>query len=161
MSEKRLQCRGINITTVGSAKLLSHKLIFHKVSIDGSGKCDIYYTNNNLDITYGVVFQIHEKDKNLLDSIEGKGSGYEEKNITVYLINSEKPLEVFTYYATNIDDSLIPYCWYKKHVLLGAENNHLPEDYIEYIKNIPCNKDPDNNREVKELSIYKSNCKNK
>jgi len=35
-----------------------------------------------------------------------------------------------TYFATDIEKSVIPYHWYKQHVLRGALEHNLPRDYI-------------------------------
>jgi gamma-glutamylcyclotransferase len=76
-----------------------------------------------------VLFDISASEKVTLDRKEGLGYGYEKKIFTVILENGDQ-IEATTYYATQIDSSLKLYQRYKEHVLLGAEENKLPIDYI-------------------------------
>ena len=64
-------------------------------------------------------------------------------------------VEAFSYYATHIDVGLKPLCWYKEHVLRGAMENNLPEDYIRMIEAIEHIDDVDTERRESELSIYR------
>ena len=55
-----------------------------------------------------------------------------------------------TYFAdsTHVDENLRPYFWYKEFVTKGAEEHHLPQDYIDlYINIVPGVADPDAARE--------------
>jgi len=152
MSSRRLH-RRINATKIGNAKLLKHQLRFHKVGKkDGTGKCDIFFTNSLNDYTYGVVFEIEDKDKETLDHIEGKGYGYDSIKITVEM--EEGSVQAYTYIATDIDEAVQPFDWYKEHVLRGAIENAFETTYIEMIKSIPTIMDVDSNRKKDELSIY-------
>lgn len=101
---------------------------------------------------YGVVFEIASSEKSELDKKEGLGRGYGEKQVTV-LSSSGEELEVVTYYATNIDETLKPCDWYKEHVLRGAKEHSLPTDYLEEIMAIESVPDPDNYEN--EMQIYK------
>ena len=110
------------------------------------------------DITPRLVVRFYNNDipdeeKTKLDEIEGLGFGYEEKIVSVELHNGEI-VEVFTYYATNIDPNLKPLHWYKEHVLIGARENGLPEEYIKKIEIVESISDADVARHEKELSIY-------
>lgn len=154
MSLNRIIERIPSAKVVGIGILKKHQLKFHKISIkDGSGKCNIYENGEAGSEVFGVVFDIDENEKRLLDKAEGLGSGYEQKEIEVYLSNGEK-IKVFTYYATNIDESLKPYSWYREHVVRGAKENYLPEDYIFAIESTEAVEDPVRSRHEKELSIY-------
>jgi len=141
--------------TVSTARLHGHRLKFHKRSLDGSAKCDIEHTQNNADIVHGVAYQVYTREKITLDSYEGLGIGYAEKQVTIVLPDN-RVLEAVTYYATTIDASLLPYHWYKEHVLRGAREHKLPERYIQTIESIPSIPDPDPDNHLKELSIYGS-----
>lgn len=137
-----------------SAKLLStgilfeHKLIFHKISYDGSGKCDAYQTNNDCDHLYGVIYEIPKHEKYNLDIAEGLGLGYEEKNVSIYVNSKKTIVDAITYYATEIHASLKPYCWYKNFVVQGAIENCLPEEYIDTLRNAESIKDSDIKRTI-------------
>jgi hypothetical protein len=45
--------------------------------------------------------------------------------------------------------------WYKEHVIRGAIENELPEEYIKVIDTVDTITDPDIERHDKELSIYR------
>ncbi len=155
MSIKRITARAPSAIVDTSASLKGHALKFHKRSHkDGSAKCDIVETSNENDIVWGVVFDIDDSEKINLDSVEGLGQGYEEKEIEVIGMNGET-LYAFTYYATDIAINLKPYTWYKEHVLRGARENNLPAEYIILIEKVEAILDLDRDRHDNELSIYR------
>ena len=156
MSLSRIKSRISSAVPVGTHYLPQHNLCFHKASKDGSGKCDAFKTKNKDDFVWGRLYEIDSSDKEKLDGFEGLGYGYEIKDVIVF---DESGLyhKAFTYYATDIDENLIPYSWYKQHVIYGAQEAKLSDDYIEKIKQYPEKKDTDNEREKKELAIYNQN----
>ena len=152
MSAKRLLHR-ISAYKIGVARLTEHRLCFHKASeADGSAKCDILHTGNPDDFILGVVYEIEESQKPILDSIEGLGFGYDIKTVAVTM--GSKSLDAFTYYAISINPSLKPFAWYKQHVLVGAMENSMPSDYIQGISDVEAVSDNDSERRNQELSIY-------
>jgi hypothetical protein len=100
-----------------------------------------------------VVFDISEDEKPILDTKEGLGNGYDEKSVPLTL-RGEGVVHAYTYFATHIDASLRPYEWYKYHVLHGAKENGLPEEYIRTINSIESIEDPDKKRHKLEMGIY-------
>lgn len=130
---------------VGVAILEGHTLRFHKKSTDESGKGDAWETGDSEDIVWGVVFELNESDKGELDKAEGLGWGYEEKTVDLKMDNGESTKAV-TYYATNIDEDMVPYTWYKKQVLYGAVEHGLPDGYIKMIERVETKDDPDERR---------------
>lgn len=136
MSIKRLRSRVPSCRFISTAVLYKHTLRFHKVSKDGSGKADAYFTNCVDDYIYGVVFYISRIDKPALNKAEGKRYGYNQKQITVHDMDNAS-MRVFTYYATHIDADVKPFSWYKKLVLTGAKHYNLPDDYIASIAAVP------------------------
>lgn len=153
MSVKRLQSRISSAQKIEVAKLYKHDLRFHKVSKkDGSGKCDIFETNDTEHFVIGVVYKIDPLEKPMLDKFEGLGYGYEEKQISVEM--NRDIVSAFTYYATNIDQDLKPLHWYKEHVLRGAHENGLPGCYIKKIEMVESIDDIDRERHKREVEIY-------
>ena len=153
MSFKRLKARISNITRLGVAVLYGHELRFHKVSLnDGSGKCDIFETNDPQHRVLGVVYEIDPRNKLTLDRYEGVGHGYEIKWVAIEMEGEQ--LTAFTYYATHTDQGLRPLHWYKEHVLIGARENKLPEQYINKIELVESIDDHDTERHARELEIY-------
>lgn len=153
MSAKRLNNR-IKAAKFANGKLLGHTLKFHKISSDGSGKCDAFETKNLDDYVLGVIYEIDKDDLEQLDRFEAKSKGYERKEVEIILENMSK-ISAITYYATNINYTLSPYDWYKYHVLHGAIENKFDETYIKFIESISSISDPDTKRNTKELEIYK------
>ncbi len=154
MSIIRIQDRVPSARPVVVAKLPKHKLRFHKVSIDGSGKCDAEETEDPNDYVFGVLFDISDSEKPALDRKEGLGAGYNEKEVEVVTTDG-RAMKSVMYFATNIDSSRRPYTWYKNHVLMGAKENGLPEEYISKIEAVIADDDPDRERSECELSIYR------
>ena len=81
------------------------------------------------------------------------GQRFADKSIEL-ITKSGQALSGFTYYALIIDETMIPYHWYKEHVLRGAMEHELPEEYVESIRQTPSKMDPDYIRRERELAIY-------
>ena len=153
MSVKRFKDRVPSAETKCIATLKGHELRFHKKSKDGSGKCDAYETSNPAHAVIGVVFKILETEKPQLDTKEGLGHGYDQK-LVILTTEAGEAIKAVTYYATKVDSNLKPYQWYLHHVLIGAEENGLPEDYVQNIRSISSIADPKTERHDREMAIY-------
>lgn len=136
------------------AILRCHRLKFHKISKDGSGKCDIELASA-ADVVWGRVYEIKDKEKERLDCVEALNYGYWDKHVTVEL-DCGSTVRAVTYYAdhTKTNPCLKPYTWYKTHVLIGAKEAYLPADYIKRIEAIEAMQDRNTCREADELKIY-------
>ena len=115
------------------ATLKEHDLRFHKVSKDGSGKADAFFTGNDSDFVMGVVYQISRQHKPDLDAFEGRPNHYEMKWVDV-VDEDGNVFKVFTYVAQIIDATYIPFEFYKAMVVNGAIENGLPKTYIKKLK---------------------------
>jgi len=155
MSIKRLQSRVPSAQFISISVLQNHDLRFHKKSDDGSGKCDAYKTGSPEDRVWGVVFEIDAAEKDVLDEKESLGYGYDEKKVTLVAPAGET-ITAFTYYAIRIAQQLKPYRWYLHHVLIGAEENRLPREYVDRIRQVESIEDPNAERGKKEMAIYLS-----
>ena len=153
MSTLRLRHRTPSACALGIARLPEHRLMFHKVSGDRSGKCDIEHTGLETDSVLGVVYELASVEKPVLDQFEDLGSGYDEKQVSVLAANGNS-LAAFTYYALRTDPSLKPYDWYKFHLLYGAQEHGFPVEYLQQIENTESLPDPDRERHLTELAIY-------
>lgn len=153
MSQKRLQKRVPSATKIGKYYLDRHKLCFHKASEDGSAKCDALFTDDSSDIIIGALFQMDESERTYLDNVEGLGNGYDDKYVQV---SCEKGIytEALIYVATHIDKNLQPYSWYLNHVIIGAIETGLPDNYVSTLKQISSIDDPDHTRDLFERQIY-------
>lgn len=136
----RLTARTPSARLVGTAYLSDWSLRFHKRSVDTSGKCSIHEGSSGLFV---AVYQMSTADKQELDRIEGVGSGYSNGQIIV-----PKFGECATYLAaeSHIDESLVPYDWYKELVLLGCRELGFAADYVRRIERITVTQDSDPKR---------------
>jgi len=153
MSVKRLTHRVPSARVHAVGNLTHHQLHFHKSSRDGSAKCNVALSDDPRDCVIGVVFTIKASEKIILDRIEGLGCGYKVKTVSVALMTGEV-VDAFIYIADDIDERLLPYHWYKEHVLTGAKENELPDHYVEQIEAVVSIDDPDQARHDLELAIY-------
>ena len=154
MSLARLAQRTPSARRIGVAELTGHRLRFHKVGhLDGSGKCDAERTGLVTDRVIGVVYEIDASEKALLDGYEGVGRGYEVEQASVTFTDGVV-CAAFVYIATHTDPAVVPFHWYKLHVMTGARENRLPADYIEMIEQVRSIGDPDPQRHLRETALY-------
>lgn len=155
MSSRRLRARVPSARVIGTATLGRHRLAFHKFShVDFSAKCDACESEHTSDSVIGVLYRLHGSEKPALDRVEGLGIGYEEKRIRVR--TDDGHVEAFMYAATRIDPEIKPYHWYKEHVLRGAQEHALPNDYLLFINGFESVDDPDAERHRHEMNIYRT-----
>jgi gamma-glutamylcyclotransferase len=137
MSSRRITERCPNSVFIGVAKVSGWKLVFNKRSKDGSGKANLVYIGGD-NLVWGVIWDISEGDKVLLDKAEGLGWGYDE--FKLFVINDlGEEIECVCYISTNekyLDKGLKPYDWYKEFCLEGAREHSIPEDYILTIESV-------------------------
>jgi gamma-glutamylcyclotransferase len=152
MSVRRLVARVPSARVVATGFVSGCRLVFDKASKDGSGKCDCESTGVAGDRVYGVIFGVVLHERVVLDRFEGTGAGYEPKTVKVDTIGGA--LDALTYVATNKRFGLMPYHWYKQHVLIGAREADLPADYIRAIEAVASADDPEYVRAEKEASMY-------
>ncbi len=157
MHSRRLRAseRAPSAVTIGIGFVQGRRLTFDKVSQDGSGKCDIEFTNNPNDRAYGVLFKILSAEKPKLDKAEGVGNGYKEQNIRVVTSNGESV--AITYVATTKDPTLRPYHWYKALVVAGAVEHGLPNAYVEWLRTFESQADPNTKRRAENEALLFSN----
>ena len=151
MFARRLAARTPSAVRITTAFIKGRRLTFDKVSTDGSGKCDIEATGNPADRVYGVLFRIATAEEGALDEAEGLGHGYRKDEITV--VTSEGTVAVMAYIAIEKDPKRRPYDWYKAFVLQGAVENALPAAYIESIRAVPSQTDPDTTRRARNEAL--------
>ncbi|MEW6982536.1 gamma-glutamylcyclotransferase family protein [Colwelliaceae bacterium 6471] len=153
MSLARLQQRVPSAKRIAVVFLEQHQLRFHKLSLDGSGKCDAYLTGETNDLVIGTLYEIDGKEKWALDEAEGLGHGYDIKNVQVRT-NSGEIIDAFTYYAIRIEPSSKPYSWYLNHVITGAKEINIPPAYLAKILAIESIEDHDRQRDANERAIH-------
>lgn len=153
LSTARLRQRVASARPLAVASLPRHRLAFHKIGRDGSAKCDARHTDDPRDLVVGVLFDVAADHYAALDAAEGRGAGY-ERDMVVVLTRDGAQRTAFTYRATHIDPTLLPFDWYLAHVLRGAAEHALPVDYLVRLRRVPSIVDPDPHRAARERSIY-------
>jgi len=153
MCTNRLRSRIPSFKFYIVATLKRYELKFHKRSTDGSGKCNAYYTGNDDNDVFGVVFEIDDVEKSKLDEAEGVGHGYHETPIEVITANGLVHAYMYVSDPDSINDSLIPYTWYKDFVVNGAKQHRLPKEYIRNLETVEACSDTDKNREARKRSL--------
>lgn len=154
MSSMRLRARVPSARVIGSGVLPGHQLVWHKVSVDGSGKCDVIASDTPDAAVHGVIYAIDQSEKATLDRAEGLGKGYEERQVVV-LVGGVSYVATM-YCATRKDPSLKPYSWYKAHVLAGAREHKLPSAYIAVLETVEAQQDPDASRHEVQMVLVHS-----
>jgi len=153
MLSSRIQERCPSARALGVAELHGHELKWHKRSKDESGKCDVVQAKGKKQIVYGALFEIAASEKSELDTAEGLGNGYEEKQVQVLF--EGKPRTVALYAATKTDSALRPYTWYKAFVVAGAKEHKLPSEYIHQLEAVEATQDPDRKRHERNTQLLK------
>ena len=156
-----LQARCSSAQAIGIAVAAGHCLKFSKRSKDNSGKATLNKVGEPGQKAYGVLFEINNGDLPDLDSVEGKGSGYNRfDNFSVTLLADGKladgkQVQVKTYIASAdvIDPDLKPYGWYQALVIQGALQHELPEAYIASLRQFVSIIDPEPYRKTRKKAI--------
>ena len=97
-----------------------------------------------------AVYELSASDKQLLDRIEGVGKGYTDVTIDVPGFG-----RCATYIAAEsyVDETLVPYDWYREMVLLGCRELALPQDYVARIERVAARPDPEPQRQAENWRI--------
>lgn len=151
-----LQARCSSAQAIGIAVAAGHCLKFSKRSKDNSGKATLNKVGELGRKAYGVLFEINNGDLPDLDSVEGKGSGYNRfDNFSVTVLADGKQIQVKIYIASAdaIDPDLKPYDWYQALVIQGALQHELPEVYIASLREFVSIADPEPNRKKRKKAI--------
>ncbi|WP_164885006.1 gamma-glutamylcyclotransferase family protein [Rubrivivax rivuli] len=151
MLTARLRERVSSARPVGTACLPGFSLHWHKVSVDGSGKCDVVEDATSGACVWGVVFAIESAQKDSLDKSEGLGNGYGDRKISVMLGGAT--LTAQAYVATRTDVAYLPYDWYKALVVAGAHEHALPPHYVAALEAQPFTVDANEERRRKNLLL--------
>jgi len=130
MLSKRMRKRIPDAEVVGTASLFGWKFVWDKISKDNSAKANLLAEDGNR--VWGVVYRLPDQQVQNLDNVEG---GYQRINVIVEPVNGNK-MPAVTYISDNRAADLLPYDWYKKIVLDGAQVHSLPTDYISTIMKV-------------------------
>jgi hypothetical protein len=133
--------RAPSARAVAVGTLPGRRLRFHKLGLDGSGKCDAELTEVSADEVHGVLFEIDRRDKLVLDRLECTGGGYATIAVSVQLAHDN--VAASTYVAQRTSSDVMPFDWYKALVIAGALEHELPAEYIAALRAVAAVGDPD------------------
>src|SRR5699024_10344536 len=127
----RLLRRVPSARLLGIGRLPGHCLRFHLRVEDGSGKCNAMSVDDPAQVVWGAVYRIDAMEKPLLDAAESLDCHYRIAQVRIDAAGGGC-WETFTYCAVPrwIDDTAIPYHWYKRFELAGARQKELPAPYV-------------------------------
>jgi gamma-glutamylcyclotransferase (GGCT)/AIG2-like uncharacterized protein YtfP len=140
----RMKARVLSAKVIGIVSMPGKRLAFHKKSNrDDSGKCNVRETHDPADILYTVLYEFDYAEKGRLDTLEGLGYGYNERQLTVEC-DGQSYEGVFIYEAdpAHLHGTLTPNHEYKEMVLLGAKYHGFPAAYIAGIEAIVSTTNP-------------------
>ena len=131
--------------------LHAHRLAWHKVGEDGSGKCDVVASTRAGATVHGVVYQIDLAEKPRLDAAESLDIGYRQKQVAI--ASDRGLLNAWLYCAITIDGAAVPYDWYHALVLAGAREHGFPDTYIDGLKAVATKPDADRLRRERHFGL--------
>lgn len=150
-------------THCGVAKIMGYKLFFHRKSQnDISGKCNIIPVKDPASEVYGVLYQLTDLERCVLDKEQSLGHRSQAINLRVFPVEgaSTEGEFAFTYVCEkdNVFEDLVPYSWYKEMIIEGAKEHNLPEDYICFLQQIASMQDPNIHRATKVKRYLEKLC---
>lgn len=141
MSSNVLRAHAAQATPVAIGYVHGHQLTFAwTADSETTGKCHAEPTQNQEDYVWGVVWEMPEVEKAVLDALEGLGRSCAEKEVVVITEAGETPARM--YYATNPRAKALPSSAYRQLVLAGAREHRLPDYYCKWIEGSEYHVDP-------------------
>jgi hypothetical protein len=149
---ERLRDRGVSVELIAKVALPGRKLIFQKIGMDGSAKCDIMESSSGNSVVWCALYAIEVAGIAKLDGFEGLGSGYERR-----LLELEDHGSAFAYVASPeaTSSTMLPFDWYREMVVAGALYHRFPDGYVEEIRAVQATEDPDPQRRARSEATLK------
>ena len=149
----RLGARIPSSQLLGVAEISGYELLFHKRGADRSAKCNALYSGNPEHRLLGALFSMKAHEKPILDEIEG--AGYVVSEVIVQHDGAEHQAFMYVAEQQYIDDSLVPYQWYKDFVCLGAQFLSFPDHYVRELIDVEAVVDVDAERHARNERVLK------
>ena len=152
-----LRARTPSAAVVATGTLHGYELRWHKRCPDRSGKCNAFETGRPEDVVWGAVYELAPADKLVLDRFEGLGQDYFEKTVAIRT-RDERVLEAIAYVANPafIEESLLPFRWYKAFVTTGAAQHGFPVEYRAMLEAVETREDHDAGRHEREWAVVEA-----
>jgi len=115
------------------ARLEGYELNFDKVARAGTGTGNIALAPGKT--VWGVLYRLSEQQLNALDRFEGVPEHYRRSEVTVVDGNGQKVVAQ-VYLARKVRKGLKPDPQYLQRIVQGAEEHHLPPDYVKQLRAI-------------------------
>lgn len=126
-----MRSRAGEIAEERAGKLENYEILFNKKARGGTATANIHPASGK--IVYGVLFKIPEPALKALDRFEGAPMHYRRIEVTVADGEGNRvPAQAFI--ATKVDKGLRPAPHYLQAILEGADEHHLPAEYVEELK---------------------------
>jgi cation transport regulator ChaC len=132
IKQMRSRIENNDIEPIHIVLLDNYKLIFPRKSINQKGGVASIIKEKGEEV-YGVIYNLNNKEIEILDKYEGEGTAYDKINIDVLIEGKKK--SCMTYIAKK-EGEFLPSKEYLKKIIAGAEMNKLPNNYINFLKNI-------------------------
>jgi gamma-glutamylcyclotransferase len=153
MCTQRMRSRVSTARPVQIGYVSQRKLEFRKRSVDGSAKADAASTASPNDRVWGVVYELHQHQKPVLDQHEFLGVGYDEEVVDVVHENGMVRAWIYVARRSAIDPSLLPYSWYHDFMIHGACQHRLPDHYVDHLRTFDSLLDPNAERHSENQRI--------
>ena len=98
-------------------------------------------------VVHGALFKIPRSEKGNLDRVEGLGHGYQEVVISTSTPGGNRSALTYVADTSHINDSLLPYTWYRDLAAEGAASLGISSPYVLSIRNADARPDPDRERD--------------
>jgi gamma-glutamylcyclotransferase (GGCT)/AIG2-like uncharacterized protein YtfP len=133
MDWQQMQRRCLSAKFVGVARLADYRFAIARHSrLRSCGTANICAEPGSE--VWGVVYDVSDQDLTTLDGFE---DGYRRERALVYALNDgDGPLEVIVYIADKENGVPLPNAAYKQHILDGARQWHLPQEYCDMLEQI-------------------------
>lgn len=158
MLTARLAERVPTVRPAGRAWLSGHRLYFHLRGQDGSGKCNVVPTDNATDRVHGVLFELDADRLERLHAAEGPAYAFLE--LDVGTPEGACRAAIYRGHADWLDESLVPFDWYRAFVTRGAREHGLPEDYVRGLEAVAAAADSDAERAAHNARILARRAEN-
>lgn len=150
----RLLKRCPDASFIGKGVAAGYRLLFSKVSQDGSGKATLLHTGDAGDKVLGAIYELNETDLYRLDEIEEAGIGYDRHvGFHATCLKSKACTPHVTYFARINDDTLTPYDWYLSLIVAGAREHNFDKAYIDELLKTAWNADPEHSRPSRRIAL--------
>ena len=151
MCTARLARRVPHVRPVGHATLAAHRLAWHLIGADDSGKCNIVYTGHDADIVHGVVFELDAARLEALHAAEGPA--YDFLELAVQCGGQTLTAAVYRGRPDWLDDTRVPFDWYRDFVVAGARAHGLPHAWVATLDAVTTQADADARRVADNAEI--------